>query len=116
MAVGHGWGLAVFPLGAAVVAAVFSGQLTVRFIARHRPHGGVWVIALAMYAVASFAMFLGVVRGWTIAEYRVYWLFGAVLNVPYLFAGEVYLLSRTRLVGHIVVAVLVVLSILAGVL
>ena len=31
-------------------------------------------------------------------------------------AGEVYLLSRTRLVGHIVVAVLVVLSILAGVL
>ena len=32
-----------------------------------------------MYAAASFAMFLGVLDGWTTGEYRVYWLLGAVL-------------------------------------
>lgn len=115
IATGHGWGLAVFPLGAAVVAIAFAAQLVVRFAARRRPHEGVWAVALVMYAAASFAMFLGVIGGWTVLEFRVYWLLGAVLNVPYLFAGEVYLLSRNRPVGHVVLAFLVVLSVVAAV-
>jgi hypothetical protein len=49
-----------------------------------------------MYAVASFCLFLGVLGGWSPTEYRLYWLFGAVLNVPYLAVGELYLLSRDR--------------------
>jgi hypothetical protein len=90
---GHGWGLAVFPLGAAIIATVFGARLLTRYAKRRRPYEGVWAVALLMYAAASFAMFLGVVRGWTPADYRVYWLLGAVLNVPYLFAGEVFLLT-----------------------
>jgi hypothetical protein len=91
---GHGWGLAAFPVIAAVIAAVFGVQLARRFVARWRPHEGAWAVALLMYAAASFAMFLGVVNGWTAAEFRIYYLLGAVLNVPFLFLGEVYLLSR----------------------
>jgi hypothetical protein len=49
-----------------------------------------------MYAAASAAMFVGVLAAWTPALFRVYWLFGAVLNVPYLFQGEVELLARSR--------------------
>jgi hypothetical protein len=49
-----------------------------------------------MYAVASFALFLGVLDGWTTGEYRLYWLFGAILNVPWLAMGEAYLLIRNR--------------------
>ena len=98
---GHGWGIAIFPLFAAAVAAVFAVSLARRFIPRRRPAMGLWTIALAMFAAASLAMFLGVIDGWSGAEYRVYWLFGAILNVPYLAMGEVYLLSadewwRTR--------------------
>jgi len=114
IAVGHRWGLAVFPLGAAVIAGVFAVRLAVRTRRRLRPHEAVWAVALAMYAVASFAMFFGVVGGWSVVEFRLYWLFGAVLNVPYLFAGEVYLLSRRRAVGHTVLALLVVLSAVAA--
>jgi hypothetical protein len=116
IATGHGWGLAVFPLGAALIASLFSIRLALRLTERVRPHEAVWTVALAMYAVASFAMSLGVARGWSTGEFRVYWLFGAVLNVPYLFAGEVYLLSRRRVWGHLVLVTVVALSVLGAVL
>ena len=103
---GHGWGLAVFPLIAAVIAVVFGVQLIRRFVAKRRPHEAAWAVALLMYSAASFAMFLGVVNGWTSAEFRVYYLLGAVLNVPYLFLGEVYLLAPRRDVANGVLAVL----------
>ena len=115
IAIGHGWGVAVFPLGAAVIAAAFAVRLAVRTRRKLRPHEAVWAVALAMYAVASFAMFLGVVRGWSVAEFRLYWLFGAVLNVPYLFAGEIYLLSSRRPIGHAVLTLIVALSAVAAV-
>jgi hypothetical protein len=112
---GHGFGLAVFPMLAAVISGVFAFRLGARFIQKRRPHEGVWVVALVMYAVASFAMFMGVVNGWTGGEFRVYWLFGAVLNVPYLFAGELYLLSKKRALGHAFLVALVAISIGAAV-
>lgn len=91
---GHGWGLAIFPLLAAAIALVFGVRLTQRYVRRRRPYEGIWALALFMYAAASFAMFLGVVGGWSDTQFRVYWLLGAVLNVPFLFLGEVYLLGR----------------------
>lgn len=91
---GHGWGLAVFPLLAAAIALVFALRLTQRFLRRRRSYEGIWALALFMYAAASFAMFAGVVGGWNALEFRVYWLLGAVLNVPFLLLGEVYLLGR----------------------
>ena len=108
------WGLAVFPLGAAVVATVFAWRLGARFAHRRRAVEGHWTVALAMFAVASAAMFLGVARGWTAAEFRLYWLFGAVLNVPFLFMGELYLLIRRRALAHACLAGLVVLAALAA--
>ena len=108
------WGLAVFPLGAAVVATVFAWRLGVRFARRRRAVEGHWTVALAMFAVASAAMFLGVARGWTAAEFRLYWLFGAVLNVPYLFLGELQLLIRRRvvsIVGSVAIYALTVVAV-----
>src|SRR2546423_1794506 len=55
-----------------------------------------WAIALLMYAAASFAMFLASLTNWTPGEFRVFWLFGAALNVPYLAQGELYLLLPRR--------------------
>src|SRR2546425_2886414 len=67
-----------------------------------------------MFSAASAAMLLGVVRGWRSADFRVYWLFGAVLNVPFLFAGEVYLLSPRRWIAHLFFGLLVAGSAIAG--
>ena len=103
---GHGWGLAVFPLGAGVIAFVFAGALLVEFASRPRPYRLIWAVALLMFGVASLAMFTGVLRGWTSLEYRLYWLFGAVLNVPFLFQGEMYLLARRRWWAHATLLVL----------
>ena len=112
-AAGHGWGLAVFPLLAGLIAGVFSLVLLVRFAQRRRPAEGVWSLALKMYAIASLAMYLGVVAGWTVAEFKTYWLFGAILNVPFLFLGEAYLLTQRRALAHVLMAVLVVLAVIA---
>jgi hypothetical protein len=114
-AAGHGWGLAIFPLMAAAIALVFAAVLAQRVADRWRPHEAVWVLALLMYAVASGAMFLGVRGGWTPSAFRVYWLFGAVLNVPFLLAGEVYLLAPRRAMAHAFLVVLGVLSVRAAV-
>jgi hypothetical protein len=86
----------VFPLVAAAVAAVFATLLTRQYVSRRRPAQLAWAIALAMYAVASLAVVLGVAGGWTADEYRVYWALGAVLNVPFLAGGELMLLVRNR--------------------
>jgi hypothetical protein len=97
----------IFPLVAAVVALVFSVELGRGFLAGRRPSHAAWAIALVMYSGASVALMLGVLGGWTTAEYRAFWLLGAVLNVPYLALGEGFLLVRRRLVvdGALVVVV-----------
>jgi hypothetical protein len=110
---GHGWGLAIFPLLAAVIALVFAFALVQRLARRWRWHEAVWTVALLMYAAASLATTFGVAGGWTTNEYRVYWLLGAVLNVPFLALGEAYLLFRRRVYAHALLVALVVISLVA---
>jgi hypothetical protein len=110
---GSAW-LAIFPFVAFAVALYFAVQLIGRFIARRREFEGVWAIALLMYAVASLAMFGGVVDQWSSPEFRVYWLLGAVLNVPFLFLGEVYLLAKRRSGAHALFALLLLGSAFAA--
>jgi len=81
---------------AAAVAAAFGVHLLVRFVRRGRWYEGVWAVALLMFATGSAALALGLTEGWTSVEFRVYWLFGAVLTVPYLALGEVYLLAQFK--------------------
>jgi hypothetical protein len=86
----------IVPLAAAAVALVFALLLARQFLARRRSYQALWAMALAMFSAASFAVYLGVLGGWSIGEYRVFWLFGAVLNVPFLAAGELVLLAPRR--------------------
>lgn len=96
VAAAGGWGIALFPLAAAVLALAFGTMLAIRYGRRRRPHEGIWAVALAAYAAASFVVFLGVGGGWSPTEYRLYWLLGVALNVPLLALGEAYLLIRRR--------------------
>jgi hypothetical protein len=99
-----------FPLIAALVALAFAALLLKQYAGRRRPYQLVWSAALLMYAGGSFALFLGVLDGWSPGEYRAYWLLGAILNVPYLALGEVYLLVRDRRVGNALLLVLIFLT------
>jgi hypothetical protein len=96
----------IFPLGAAVIALAFAVLLSAQYVRRRRPYQAAWILALLMYAVASLGLFLGVLNGWSTGEYRLYWLFGAVLNVPWLAMGEGYLLIRNRTVTTVLLILL----------
>jgi hypothetical protein len=61
---------------------------------------------MLMFAVATGALVMGVLDGWASAEFRAYWLFGAVLTAPYLAMGELYLLIRNRWIAHVLLVIL----------
>ncbi len=98
-----------FPLVAAAVASVFAVLLAKRYAERRRSHQLLWAIALLMYAAASLAVAIGALNGWGRLAFQVYWVFGAVLNVPFLAAGELQLLVRNRTVELAIDVVLVFL-------
>ena len=100
----------MFPLVAAVVAAVFAGLVARQYAARRRPYQLAWAISLALYAAASLAVALGVAGGWTTGEFQLYWALGAVLNVPFLAGGELMLLVRNRTAQAAIWVVLVFLT------
>lgn len=100
----------VFPLAASLVALVFAALLGRQFLQRKRPYQAMWALALVMYAAASFMVVLGMLGDWTALEFRTYWLLGAVLNVPFLAAGEADLLFRRRWVLPVLVLALVLIT------
>jgi hypothetical protein len=92
----------VFPLAAALVAFAFAVALGRRFVRTRRLYLAMWCGALLMYAIASAAVAAGAAVGWSRTLFEVYWILGAVLNVPLLAAGEVHLLRRGRVVDLVV--------------
>ncbi|MCU1428118.1 MAG: hypothetical protein JWL83_2118 [Actinomycetia bacterium] len=94
---------------ATAVATVFAQATAVRWSQGRRPHNGAWTFALALFALASAALATGASTGWDIGTFRVFFLLGAVLNVPWLALGTVYLLGSER-AGRAVRAGLLVFS------
>jgi hypothetical protein len=83
---------------ATAVASLFAEATFVRWTERHTAHLAAWTIALAMFAGASAALAVGVSTGWDTATFRIFFLLGAVLNVPWLAFGTVCLLCSTNVV------------------
>lgn len=67
-----------------------------RWRARGKPHELAWTVSLTMFALASFAYFTAAAIGWSDPVFRAFYLFGAILNVPWLALGTVYLLAGSR--------------------
>lgn len=93
---------------AALVATVVAGGACRRLFRRWRRGGRnpallAWTISLGMFTVASAGLLVGVVVGWSAPVVRLFYLFGAVLNVPWLALGCVLANARdpwtTRAVG-----------------
>ncbi len=97
---------ALIALSAALVAAGFAASLAGRFRKRGGAHNLFWAISLAMFALASAALAFGLGAGWSSAVFGIYYLFGAILNVPFLGLGQVYLLWPDRVSYVVAVGVL----------
>ena len=52
-----------------------------------------WSVSLALFALGGGALWWAEVTGWSLVTFRVFYLAGAVLNVPWLALGTVYLLA-----------------------
>jgi hypothetical protein len=106
--------MGLFPLAAAVVSGLFSASLIRRFLRRKGPHQLAWGIALATFAAASLIAAYGMFAGWSAPAFRAYYLFGALVNVPILALGTIYLYFPRR-VGHAAALVVAAASAYAAV-
>jgi len=93
----------------AVVAALASTGFTLdlaRDLRRgFRPHTAAYAGGIAMFAAATWALVSGLAAGWTGTSYRTFFLFGAVLNIPLLALGSVFLVIGRR-TGHVATVLL----------
>ena len=83
----------LLPAVATAASAAFAAAVLRQYAARRRPYQLAWGVALAMFALGSLALTVGVAGGWTPVGFKVYYLFGALLNVPWLALGTVSLLA-----------------------
>lgn len=101
---------------ATAVSGAFAVSLVTRFVRRGRRDLplAVWGAALVLFAVASAALTAGVADGWTMAEFRTFYLLGGVLNVPWLALGSIIVNARTVAVSRWTGGALALVALLVG--
>jgi hypothetical protein len=94
---------------ATLVASAFCLLTLDRWLRRRSPQDLAWTVAMALFVVGALSLWWAESRGWSAASFRMFFLAGAVLNVPWLALGTIYLLFGQR-IGHAVRWWLVILS------
>jgi hypothetical protein len=95
---------------AAAVAALASLACTCVVIERlaRRPRRPApliaWAIGFALFTVATACLWYGAWRGWSDGVFRLYYLTGGILVVPYLAVGELLLVAPGRRATRLVTA------------
>lgn len=94
---------------AALAASTFAVDLWRGYRRRPRPHIAAYAVGMTMFAIATWALFIGVTSSWTGGAYRTFFLFGAVLNIPFLALGSMFLVVGRRS-GHAMTIALAALT------
>lgn len=81
---------------AALVALALAMCTFERWLAGRKRHELAWAVSLAMFCAGSVALWYGAASGWDSLTFRLFYLFGAVTNVPFLALGTLYLLGGQR--------------------
>ena len=100
---------------AALLALAFAFSTLERWLDRRKPHEAAWTAALFLFAAASLSLWAGAAFGWNGLWFRLFYLFGAIVNVPYLALGTVYLLADRRTAARVATAVHAFAAFSAGV-
>src|SRR5688500_20207433 len=82
---------------ATLLALAFALCTLERWLDRRKSHEAAWTAALFLFSAASAALWAGAAFGWKGRWFRLFYLFGAIGNVPYLAVGTVYLRPDRRL-------------------
>jgi hypothetical protein len=86
----------LFSIVAALVASAFTIDLFLSWRRRRRLHAEIWTLAFACYALASWALVVGLAIGWTSLSFRLFYFFGGIANIPFLAAGAIALVVSER--------------------
>ena len=100
---------------ATLVSVAFALCTWERWLTRRARHEAAWTVALLLFAAASAALWAGATLGWGDVSFRLFYLFGAVVNVPVLALGTVYLLGGRRWGDPAAVGVSLFVTFAAGV-
>jgi hypothetical protein len=84
---------AALAASATLVSLAFALSTLERWLARRRRHEGAWTVSLFLFAAGSAALWVGAAVGWGEWSFKAFYLFGAILNVPFLALGTVELLA-----------------------
>ncbi len=90
----------VLALLAALAASAFAADLWLDYRRRPRPHITAYATGMSMFAIATWAFYIGLGFGWAGPVYRSFYLFGAILNIPFLALGSMFLVVGRRS-GHV---------------
>ena len=101
--------------GATLVSLAFACSTFERWLVGRRPHELAWSVSLLMFALGSAALWAGAALGWEAWSFRTFYLFGGILNVPFLALGTVYLLAGPRIGDRVAVVLCLVGAFAAGV-
>ena len=88
---------AALAAAATLIALGFTLSTMDRWLRRRRPHDLAWSVSLALFALGAGALWWSESLGWSLGSFRVFYLAGAVLNVPWLALGTLYLLAGPSL-------------------
>ncbi len=100
---------------ATLLALAFALCTLERWLDRRKPHEAAWTAALFLFAAASTSLWAGAAFGWNGLWFRLFYLFGAIVNVPYLALGTVYLLGERNLARRVAAGVHAFAAFSAGV-
>jgi hypothetical protein len=100
------------PALAFVIGLAFATVVGLQFRSRGKPYQAAWAFALLLFALASQQEALGILRGWGDYTYKLYYLFGGILDVAWLGAGTVLLLAPRRYAAAVTIG-MGVLSVVA---
>jgi hypothetical protein len=101
---------------AAMVSLAFAACTFERWLLKRRPYELTWTIALLTFCLGALALAWGSAGTWNGANFRLFYLFGAIVNVPFLAVGQVELLNDRRWVRMLRPAVSLASGFAAGVL
>ncbi|HAQ22983.1 MAG TPA: hypothetical protein DGF10_08660 [Acidimicrobiaceae bacterium] len=100
---------------ATLVSLAFAATVLERWIDRKRPQDAAWACSLVLFALGAASLWWGATAGWSAGPFRAFYVFGAVLNVPILALGTIYLLAARRTADWIAVVVVMACAFAAGI-
>lgn len=100
---------------ATLVSLAFAATVLERWIDKRKPQDAAWAWSLLLFALGAASLWWGATVGWSAAPFRAFYAFGAVLNVPVLALGTIYLLVGRRTAHRIAVVTTLACIFAAGV-